>query len=316
MKFSDTHFEDYIKSVENHNLHPTLKNNFTENITNLQNTILYGPSGVGKYSQALYAIQKYSPTHLKYERKLNIDHVKNNYNIKISDIHFEIDMSLLGCNAKVLWNNIYINILDIVSTRPHSTGIIICKNFHDIHSELLDIFYSYMQSLTHKNMRLIYILISEHIGFIPFDIINRCNIISFRRPTRANYEKCTGKTLKNIKLSEITNIKNLHMKITKLMNPHTFISNKIINKMDNYHELRFLEFREILYELFIYNINIPECIWYILSYYIKTKQLTNDKLYKIFLKMYPFLKYYNNNYRPIYHLENFMIYLCKTIYEF
>ena len=61
---------------------------------------------------------------------------------------------------------------------------------------------------------------------------------------------------------------------------------------------------------------ILESIWYIISYFIKTKQLTEEKLCPILIKLYPFLKYYNNNYRPIYHLEGFMIYLCKIIYEF
>ena len=31
------------------------------------NTIIYGPTGVGKYSQMLYFLKKYSPSSLKYE---------------------------------------------------------------------------------------------------------------------------------------------------------------------------------------------------------------------------------------------------------
>ena len=80
MKFLDTHCEDYIKSVDNYNLHPQLKKLFPDNINDLQNLILYGPQGVGKYSQALYGICKYSITDLKYERKLNIRYGKNAYN--------------------------------------------------------------------------------------------------------------------------------------------------------------------------------------------------------------------------------------------
>ena len=96
--------------------------------------------------------------------------------------------------------------------------------------------------------------------------------------------------MKNIKLSEIRNIKNHHLKITQLMNPHIVTSNKIIDKINNYTELDFLAFREVLYELFIYNINIGESILYILSYFIKTNQLTKEKLCKIFIKLYPLFK--------------------------
>ena len=106
------------------------------------------------------------------------------------------------------------------------------------------------------------------------------------------------------------------MNITQLKNPHQIISNRIIKQINNYQDLHFLEFREILYDLFIYHLDIEECIWYILSYFIQTNKITNEKLYIILLKIYPFLRYFNNNYRPIFHLENFMIYLCKVIHEF
>ena len=159
MKFLATHFEDYIKNIDNYNLHPQLKKSFPDDINDLRNIILYGPPGVGKYSQVLYGIRKYSTTDLKYERKLNIRYGKNAYNIKISDIHFEVDMNLLGCNAKALWNDLYYHILDIISTRQRPVGIIICKNFHKIHSELLDVFYSYMENLNHMNIKLKYIIL-------------------------------------------------------------------------------------------------------------------------------------------------------------
>ena len=70
---------------------------------------MFGPPGIGKYTQALRYVRTWSPTGLKYERKLNIaleKPKKGDYTIKMSDIHFEIDMNLLGCNAKTLWNTI------------------------------------------------------------------------------------------------------------------------------------------------------------------------------------------------------------------
>ena len=70
MKFHETHFEEYIKKE---NLHPKLEkiynNNFPKTINKLGNLIFYGPSGVGKYTQMLNSIKKYSPSDLKYEKK-------------------------------------------------------------------------------------------------------------------------------------------------------------------------------------------------------------------------------------------------------
>ena len=48
-------------------------------------------------------------------------------------------MSLLGCKAKIVFNDLYYHILDVLSV-VQGSGIILCKNFHMIHSELLEIF--------------------------------------------------------------------------------------------------------------------------------------------------------------------------------
>ena len=70
----DTHFESYVEAARTTPLHPKLKTiyatAFPSSITNLRNLIFYGPSGTGKYSQVLACISKYSPTHLKYEKRL------------------------------------------------------------------------------------------------------------------------------------------------------------------------------------------------------------------------------------------------------
>ena len=148
MKFLESHFIEYIQSSEKISLHPSMKKiyaSFPDKIEQLKNIIFYGPPGVGKYTQMLCAIKRYSASGLKYEKKLNCVHNKNNYYFKISDIHFEVDMALLGCNAKLLWNEIYNNMVDVLSSRTNKSGIIVCKNFHKIHGELLDCFYSYIQ---------------------------------------------------------------------------------------------------------------------------------------------------------------------------
>ena len=105
MKFYDTHFEDYIKSNKELSLHPKLSKQyddiFPKCLKDLKNVIFYGSKGVGKYTQMLAAIKRYSPSELKYEKKISVSFNKSIYFFKISDIHFEIDMSILGCNSKL-----------------------------------------------------------------------------------------------------------------------------------------------------------------------------------------------------------------------
>jgi hypothetical protein len=320
MKFLESHFEEYTNEVSKSNLHPKLEkcySRFPDTLERLGNLIFYGPSGVGKYSQMLYAIKKYSPTELKYEKKLSLTYDKKQYFFKISDIHYEIDMSLLGCNSKLLWHDIYQQIVDILSAKNNKIGIIVCKDFHNIHSELLENFYSYIQDNNSLSVNIKYILLTEEVSFIPDSILNCCEIINISRPTKIAYTKCSRKKLPtDLKIENIVNIKYLHTGIYELMYPHKIICDKIIKEMIDIDDLKFLKFRDLLYDIFIYNLDITDCIWYILTNLNKLNKIKGENMSQILLKTYNFLKYYNNNYRPIYHLESYLFYLTRIIHGF
>jgi len=352
MKYHETKFEDYVLASENNNLHN--KNELLDKkklITYDLNTnlILYGPSGTGKYTQALNIIKNFSPSGLKYERKLNIENIKNKiYFIKISDIHYEIDMELLGCNAKNLWNDIFKSILDILSSKPMHKGIILCKNFHMIHTELLDIFYSYMQSLNYKKIKMSFILLTEHISFIPENILNKAFVIPVNRPRKSQYKKIFGaknlgaknlgaKNLgaKNLGAKNLgaknLGAKNLDAKnldgCGDIINIKALRSGNILNDQNKIIVSKIVKFikdkrmidlevRNTLYNILIYQLDIYSCIWDIIS------KLVEDDIIKDYLKLeevtklfHKFLKLYNNNYRPIYHLERFFLNLIIIIHD-
>ena len=319
MKFFETHFEEYITESNRENLHPKLNKiyqKFPKKIMELKNLIFYGPCGTGKYTQMLKSIKRYSPSELKYEKKISLTYNKNQYFFKISDIHYEVDMSLLGCNSKLLWHDIYQQIIDIISAKTDKSGIIVCKNFQDIHSELLDNFYSYMQKNSSPIIDLKFIIITEEISFFPDNILNCCEIINVSRPTKNAYVKCVkAKFPSKIKLENITNIKMLHFNNEELMLQYKIICNKIINNIININDLIFLKFRDTLYDIFIYNLDISDCIWYILSTLIQKDLIKRDKMSKILINTYTFFQYYNNNYRPIYHVEKYFLYLAKIIHN-
>ena len=324
MKLLDLHFDEYIKNSENKSLHSKLiklYEKLPKDIKFFKNIILYGPIGVGKYTQMLEIIKQYSLSKLKYEKKMTLIYNKLNYNFKMSDIHFEIDMALLGCNSKVLWHEIYNNILDIIITRPNKSGIIVCKNFHMIHSELHDIFYSYMQNLSveyikFKTINLKYILITDNIGFIEKNIINSSIIINIPRPSKLKYKnicKLTSNNLKNLDINNINNIKNIQLNIKDII-PHKAICDNLINYLLDIDNIKYISIRDKLYDIFIYNLNIYDCIWYIVTYLINNSHIKD--INNILLITYKFFLFYNNNYRPIYHLENYIFYLLKEIHEF
>jgi hypothetical protein len=317
MKFYETHFEEYINENQRENLHPKCEKiyaKFPKEINKLCNLIFYGPSGVGKYTQMLKSIKKYSPSELKYEKKISVTYNKQPYYFKISDIHYEIDMSLLGCNSKLLWHEIFLQIIDIISAKNDKSGIIVCKYFNYIHNELLENFYSYMQKNNVNCVDLKYILITDELSFIPDNILNCCQVINIPRPAKTSYMKCIKKFPNKIQIENITNIKNLHFYNEELMLEYKIICNKIIKNLINIEEIQYLKFRDMLYDMFIYNLDISDCIWYIIYTLVNENKICKEHITEILIKTYTFFQYYNNNYRPIYHMENYFLTLAKIIH--
>lgn len=316
MKFLESSFNDYLQKIDEYNIHNKKIGTINfDCFDKLNNIILYGSKGIGKYSQALNIIRNYSSSDLKYEKKFNIlFQNKYNFNFKISDIHYEVDMSLLGCNAKLLWHDIYNHIIDIIFSKQIKKGIILCKNFHNISWDLLEIFYKYM-TIEYKNISVKFIIISENIGFIDEEIINKCEIISLKRPTKTDYNKIIqNKLSKNLKLHEITNIKNLKTG-TNNLNTQYFIFNDIYNILVDFKTINFIELREKIYYLLTYDICVEELIWYLIDKLYNNNYIKDTDFFNIHNKVNNFLKLYTNNYRPIFHLERILIYLCKVINE-
>jgi hypothetical protein len=225
-------------------------------------------------------------------------------------------MSLIGCHSKILWNEVYNQIVDIILAKTEKSGIIVCKYFQNIHSELLEIFYSYMQSLNHSNIDLKFILITEELSFIPDNIVNCCQLIRVPRPSRITYNKCLKTKLKkNIVLDEITNIKNITSDVTQMMRPNEIICNKLVDFILNIHSIDLYYLREHLYDIFIYNLDVYDCVWFIVRKLICLKKIQSHHMTDILIKINTFLKYYNNNYRPIYHFENLMLYFTMKVHH-
>ena len=174
-----------------------------------------------------------------------------------------------------------------------------------------------MQKNTSTSIDLKFILITEEISFIPDNILNCCEVINIARPTKCNYSKCIKNKLPtSLKLENITNIKNLHSSIDQLMVPHKIICDKIIESMIKIDDLKFLKFRDLLYDIFIYNLDITDCIWYIVNELSERKSIKAANISDLLIKTYTFFQYYNNNYRPIYHLENYLFYITSLIHGF
>ena len=314
-------FKENLEKSKNINLHYYLNNIYSSlpNINEISNTIIYGPPGSGKYILALKFIEKYSFYNLKYEKKIIINHNKQDYTIKISDIHYEIDIELLGCNTKSLLNEIYNNIFDIIlSSAKHKFGIILLKNFHNITNELLDVIYSYMQKPINNNIIIKFIILTDSISFIPNNILNSSKIMYVSHPKKSNYSKI-NKKYKFDSSNYIDNINYINLDIYEkdIIKPYISICNTLIEQIINIDDVNILKIRNILYDLLVYNVSIADSIFYILKTLIEKNYLNKNNLDvgNLYEKTCIFFLYYNNNYRPIFHLESYILYLIKLVNE-
>jgi hypothetical protein len=173
-----------------------------------------------------------------------------------------------------------------------------------------------------------FILITTDITFLPDNIINCCEKITLKRPSKNIYNTTFKINLNNdFNINKITNIKDIQdikniittneCSYNNIMQTsHHALSNLILNCIINYTELNLLELREILYDICIYDINIYLCINHIIYQLIQKQLLPIEKLNKVLIKLVDFLKLYNNNYRPIYHLERYILYIICVLNEF
>lgn len=209
-----------------------------------------------------------------------------------------------------------------------------------------------------SNIKIKFIIISEHISFLPSQIINSCQIINIKRPTKDRYfnmltfskignthatdtneVKSFYKTISEYKTNNIDHMKsknildNINMEgvvntkelfsfstIDKIEDVpediFNIICDKIIGELLKPTKVSFTEFRDVIYDILTYNLDVTECIWYIIKFLIINNHLQKDDISDILKKTHLFLKYYNNNYRPIYHLESMFFYIINKIHKY
>jgi hypothetical protein len=167
-----------------------------------------------------------------------------------------------------------------------------------------------MQTVPTKSFQIKFVFLTQALSFIPDQIVNRCYRINIPRPSKEQYYKCIGKEITQ-RPADITNViypnqLPFHEQKSKV------ILNLIVDKEIN--NLSFL--RECIYDLLTYNLNIYDCMWYIIENLIVDGHLQTNDIGQTMLTTYRCLKFYNNNYRPIYHLERWVVYLINKVHGY
>ena len=279
-------FNDVIKDYNVTEL-PKIES-FPNNIKELNNIILYGPYKSNKYKYALSIIKKYSKKQLKYQKKCYITTNNKEYIFKISDIHIEINMEYFQYSSKNLWEELITQIENIAFSNNNETFIILCKNFHKISKLYLDDIYTQIKHNIFRNKNNIfkYLILSESLSMIPYNIINISTVISSQSMLNdhSNKIECEKKHI-NILLSIIKTKK-----------------------------LKILPIRNVLYDILSYNLDIAKCFQIIIEKLVIEYKFDDETINNIYINYFKYISLYNDNYRPIFHLERIILYFMTIIH--
>jgi hypothetical protein len=173
-----------------------------------------------------------------------------------------------------------------------------------------------MQHCHTLSIHLVFVLVTDHVSFMPNNIIECCKIVSVKRPDESLYTPFQIDPESVLNLKEIQSFQYVNHTEEMPKDVFNIVCDSLIDKIEHSDKLEFADFRDQLYDILLYGLDVTDCIWYILHHLVKTGKLDDPRtISSILSKTYVFLKYYNNNYRPIYHLESIFFYIITKLDE-
>ena len=113
----------------------------------------------------------------------------------------------------------------------------------------------------------------------------------------------------NIKsLYSITSHGQLEVFETIVRNIVTFVTSDVKNVV-------FSVLRDYIYDLFVYDVNVHLCMWSFLSTLINESYIDDQNIDACIEHTFELFKLYNNNYRPIYHVESYLYKIMSLLHK-
>lgn len=279
MKFYETSIEQYLQKKLSDNYHNYIT--YPEKTLQKRNYIIYGRSGIGKYSQMLHLLYTLTGSRLKKERTVRIQIDKNTYVTRCSEVHYELDCERMQSNSKNQYQEFLQQIQEKGITKDRYVVII---NMEEISKDLEDL----LIQLIHDGIGMI--ILTKSVGHINDKIMETSHIIRMKNVLSQNERIRSILERHDLKEEHILNQKEYFL-LDKLQKNE--IEEEIFDRIDREEaEIKmtftndkriFKRVRELCYEMQIYGESSQDHIRF---------QPNHEEE-----------KYNNNKYREIYHLE-------------
>jgi hypothetical protein len=242
---------------------------------------------------------------------VEVETLKMDYNMRIGPNYFVIDMEILGCNQK----SIFIELLDYIYNSFGNSGIysgvnqqpnivpkyIILKNFHTVRNEVYDILYSQLRGdeySVHAG-KYKFVIHTNTVACIPLHIIGYFNHV---------HVDCIGEPG--------TSVSNTNGGIdVNAFSPHTQTADMIQYIMKFNHEIDTMDIqliRTYLYEVLTLCLSPHDVLWVIVQNICSRHPKLTTCIINLYVECFVD---YSSKYRPIYHLEKFLVATITTVSE-
>lgn len=311
----------------------------------ISNYLVYGGLSHENYAVACEIISEHSPSRAKCIRSLRVQFQKKEVLIPMGDTHFEVDVHALGTSAKYLWTHIIQQIQDIVVLRDSHVAFVVCKNFHCISNEMLELFTSNVRETSyttrHRSTRIYYIVLVQNVSFFPRPFLarfykHRSPMDQFRRlALRGGCANASEGTMDPEWLRERRNAET--NRIRAYLGPQP-LESKVYElhrssetyKMAIYEDLRQCLYhyrtsnsnrlRNALYDVSIYGWDMYEVMWRLIRSLADNFETADDDksaavISDLLLESNNICEQYNLNYRPILHVERFALKFAQVVLQ-
>lgn len=312
----------------------------------MSNYIVYGGLSHENYALACEIISEHSPSRGKFVRSLRVQFQKKEVLIPMGDTHFEVDIRTLGSSAKYIWTHIMQQIRDIVVLRTSPVAFVVCKNFHCISNEMLELFTSNVRetsmhdyAIRHRSTRIYYIVLVQNVSFFPRPFLARFHVHrspmdQYRRSrdsSAAAADVMSSEWLCRRRDAEMDRIRAYvgpHATESKVHELHrssetykTAIYEDLRQCLYTYRTANSNRLRNSLYDVSIYGWDIYEVMWRLtrsLADHFDSAGMMEDPecaavICGLLLESNKICEQYSLNYRPILHIERFALQFAQVV---
>ena len=322
------------KKIEEYIVHKELAKSINKMyFNNINNTLLHGPPGSGKYTLALSLLNSLFGSDIYNSKVLELSlKVPNNntktVHIRQSKYHFEILVNKYSFNDRYSLISFIQTIHDTKNIHTNGINIIVIKNMDKLSSEVLEYFKRGLE-IKFNTLRIIgtcsslcklnKIRDSMSCFKIPYplknDILNLINTITSK-------EKIEIDNSKKMEIIESSgkNINKLMIILDNIaINPNYIFIDLIESNINDIVKLicigkveNIIPMREKLYSLTSSNIDIKDIIKYTIKLLFQ-KKFSNDVNQKIITISNKFNKKMSNSYKDLIHLEACLAHLMYAV---